>query len=140
MVREAARAFGRDGKVEPLVSRKFIGYGIGEQCVVAAVDRNAAKTAHQTAKRKGEPLFFHQKTHRQTQGALGQHAVDKIPIASVWRNANHRLGRQRCIAANLPTKPRKQTICKILFQNELFDLQSYKNSVEVFFSTQQKRE
>lgn len=71
MVREAARAFGRDGKVEPLVPRKFVSHSIGERRMVAAVDGNAAKTAHQTAKRKGEPLFFHQKTHGQTQGALG---------------------------------------------------------------------
>ena len=134
MVRETARAFGRDGKVEPLVPREFVGHSIGERCMVAAVDGNAAKAAHQAAKRKGEPLFFHQKAHRQTQGALGQHAIDKIPIASVRRNANHRLSGQRCIATNLPTKPRKQTICKILFQNDLFDLQSYKKSVEIFWT------
>lgn len=140
MMRETARAFGRDGKVKPLVPREFVGYSIGERRMVTAVDWNAAKAAHQTAEWKGEPLFFHQKTHGQTQSALGQHAIDKIPIASVRRNANHRLSWQRHIAANLPTKPHKQTICKILFQNELFDLQSYEKSVEVFFDATKKRE
>ena len=85
-------ALWRDGQLHPTLRVETSYHLVGDRGAMVPVDRNTDQSVEQQVERKDKPFFLDQEVGVTTNRCIKQFTDDKIPVAGMWRYANHALG------------------------------------------------